>query len=377
MKRTILALALLIATSGITYAQETAEVKPKQSFKEWALGMWKKTFDEDPGLDSDYIFQPYTGIGVAAGYQLNYNSVKINSLINVTNSAVKSMDLNMNMSPRPSHNVSINGGYGPIWFGYSYEIGQSSSKDKSFDFSFTGKSIILDFVYKDIYVVPSASMAIDSEYARNRTVMASAIYAFNSKKFSYKAAYDGRQTIQRKSAGSFVVAAKYMYGNTVLDPSEFLLMSISYGIGRYQSHQASIGAGYSFNWVLFHRDAVNRKDFHNFRNLTFNVTAIPLLTLYNQTITDQYNNPEPYRYSDEIKESVSIFGHVQPNFTARAGLGFSIYRFYMSLWGTMNTMVFKTSEKYLFTSEGDKVFTMSQNGTYSSYNVRLELKYRF
>lgn len=96
----------------------------------------------------------------------------------------------------------------------------------------------------------------------------SGFYIFNHRKFSYPSAYTGK-LVQKKSAGSFLVGAKYLHSNIRLPEQSTVVSSLVLDLIGYSTHQVSIGAGYSFNWVLYHRDAQTSKDIRRLRNLTF------------------------------------------------------------------------------------------------------------
>jgi hypothetical protein len=93
---------------------------------------------------------------------------------------------------------------------------------------------------------------------------------FNGKRFSYAAAYD-QSSIQIRSAGSFMLGL--MWFQTSIDyarPLNALLIQILDGVGRIKLHEGSIGLGYAYNGVPM-------------KNLLINITAMPMLVVYNRT----------------------------------------------------------------------------------------------
>ena len=88
------------------------------------------------------------------------------------------------------------------------------------------------------------TIEISSDMLKTRTLNISGYYAFNHHKFSYPAAFT-QSYIQRRSAGSWMLAAAWMSGNietiTSIHGSE--QMKLHYG-------SFGIGGGYGYNWVI-------------------------------------------------------------------------------------------------------------------------------
>lgn len=97
---------------------------------------------------------------------------------------------------------------------------------------------------------------------------------------------------------------------------------------------------YAFNWVLFHRDPENRRDLARLRNLTINLTAMPMLTVFNRTKTRWYEQTDKFVYSDKIAEKVAMMGNIQPNFIARAALNWTVGHFFLNLWTALRPFPF-------------------------------------
>ena len=72
-----------------------------------------------------------------------------------------------------------------------------------------------------------------------QTLNMNAYYAFNNRHFSYPAAFS-QSYIQRRSAGSFLLAASYMGQNASLDMEQEL---------KLKTRNVGIGAGYGYNYV--------------------------------------------------------------------------------------------------------------------------------
>jgi hypothetical protein len=130
--------------------------------------------------------------------------------------------------------------------------------DEEFDISFYGDKLVLDFVYqnsnslsgtyKGVYTPTNQRMDKATEYSvdeglfNRRTTMFGAMYVFNSRRFSYAAAFD-QTCIQKRSCGSVLLGANYMYNRMRMDLQE-------YGNVYMRSRMLGIGGGYGYNLVL-------------------------------------------------------------------------------------------------------------------------------
>mgnify|MGYP002622455298 CR=1 FL=1 len=128
-----------------------------------------------------------------------------------------------------------------------------------------------------------------------RAVIASAIYLFNGKHFSYAAAYD-QSVIQTRSAGSLMVGASYYYGHiNYADSTNAGLIYLMQNTARIKLWQASAGVGYAYNWVPF-------------KGMLVSVMGMPMLTFVNRIKAYAYQTnveeimEEDWFWDDEISD---------------------------------------------------------------------------
>ena len=104
-----------------------------------------------------------------------------------------------------------------------------------------------------------------------KTLNLNAFYVFNSRRFSYPAAFT-QSYIQRRSAGSFLLAASGMGQHATLDWDQEMQLKMT---------NISLGAGYGYNYVpsqgwLLHISALPTFIVYSNTSMTFGDTRVPL-----------------------------------------------------------------------------------------------------
>ena len=242
------------------------------------------------GVDSNYIAIPDQPWAFVLRSNLSQAFVDLHS------ETRDASPIKMRLRSTTNLTTSVGAWIGYRGYGLGYSIDLSGDRGSNFT---TGFSNILDFLLTNLnigamggrygvnlrirsYEVKHSLQTAWEENSRNpvirdysmeiaepmkvRSVFADAYYMFNGKHFSYAAAYD-QSAIQVRSAGSLVAGLMYHYSRVEYDSGENIdLLDIMHGVGQMKMWQASVGAGYAYNWV-FHR------------NWLFNVTAAPSIGL--------------------------------------------------------------------------------------------------
>ena len=183
----------------------------------------------------------------------------------------------------PSHSIGLWAGYRGLGLGYSMNVG--GDKGSNITVGATGGAYGLNVrIHSFENHNPNFNLNSDliaekdketwqevqlTDPIRVKTIIADGYYMFNSKKFSYAAAYKQR-VIQKRSAGSLM--AGLMYNYTRIDYSSDRngdLIYLMEGLGKVKLWQGSVGVGYAYNWVPA-------------RGLLINVLAMPMLTFVNK-----------------------------------------------------------------------------------------------
>ena len=104
-----------------------------------------------------------------------------------------------------------------------------------------------------------------------KTLNLNAFYVFNSRRFSYPAAFS-QSYIQRRSAGSFLLAASAMGQHATLDWEQEMQLKMT---------NIALGAGYGYNYVpsqgwLLHVSALPTFIVYSNTSMTFGDTSVPL-----------------------------------------------------------------------------------------------------
>ncbi|MBR7005070.1 MAG: DUF4421 family protein [Bacteroidales bacterium] len=248
--------------------------------------------------------------------------------------------------------VGIQVGYGNLSLGWNQKLfGDKEFKNSNLSFDFTSSGYAFQFQYMDFthpmgyelsIGVPDTDDYSDTSGetenpARLRAFIADVSYSFNRRSFAYSAVYKGDK-VQRRSAGSFMFGSKVINGLVESSPED-LISAMSAGVSRYTTTQVSFGGGYSYNFVAFHRQP-DESTGKGLRNLTFNLTAIPMVTLFNKF------SSTTYEVDDNIGEFVkgsttSMNGNLLINYVTRAGMIYSKENKYFSLYGSYDSFSFK------------------------------------
>lgn len=254
--------------------------------------------------------------------------------------------------------IGLQVGYGNLSLGYSQKVGgvrEYVNKAYSFDYMFGGAALRLNYldfrqpIEYEMRVGDPGDLLYQEQagqtdnVGRMRAFMADVLYSFNNRTFAYSAVYKGTK-IQRHSAGTWMLGTKFIQGMVENDPGENLSSWLS-GIASQSTCQVSIGGGYSYNLVPYHRQP-SGEGWEGFRNLTFNLTAVPMVTLFNRFSSVLYE-PDPNGGFKEGRKSV-MKAQSRVNYVVRAGGIYSWNNYYVSLTGTYDSFSYfgKTSLEY-------------------------------
>lgn len=222
--------------------------------------------------------------------------------------------------------------YAKISLGLSFEVDKNKKWHKrNASFGYKSGPWVISADYLKIKDVLSDDMP--DTYCVSKHYTLDVFYGFNRRRFAYDAAF-GRSIVQRRSAGSFMLAARLLHGKSTFDKNDYL-MSLIGNVSGYSSYQGLLGVGYSYNLVFWHKDpqpvtyrAWNSNARQGLRNFTLSVTLIPFLTAYSYVMTVPFSSEEGGASSSRVR---TITNKPQLNYIGRASLGFNFNRFSFGL----------------------------------------------
>ncbi len=295
------------------------------------------------GIDQRYITVPKRPWQVVLKYNVNQMNLKMTSHQSIGDQFL--FDFTSKANTRTANSLGLWVGY--RGYGIGYSIGLRKQTGMYFTTGVTGSSYGLNLrlrTYKSFdpsaegsgYITTSDGSKVDlgnsytwllEQPIRVRTMIIDGYYMFNSKRFSYMAAYD-QSALQIKSAGSFMAGAMYHATTIAYDNLENAgFITFMDDIGKLRIRQASVGFGYAYNWVPV-------------KGLLVSAFAMPMLTFYNRQKVDFYD----VKYDEEtgelkelsLRESKAINSDMMLNFNARLSLTYNFERISLNIYGQWN-----------------------------------------
>ena len=382
--RQITAVILLALTSFQAVSQE------KSSLWDKAVRLISAHSRE---LDPEAVFQPAPHWNVAVSGDLRQAGTSQrhdftiayavlddegNMIVNETDAYILSkLQGNMDKS------VGFQVGYGNLSLGWNQKVGGNREYiNRSFSFDFLGAGYAVQLQYLDFeqpveYEIRTGKKeGWDYENVSGRTdnpgrmkaFIADAFYAFNRRTFAYSAVYKGNM-IQKRSSGTWMFGTKFIGGMVENDPDETISISTG-GMYKNTTRQVSFGGGFSYNFVPFHRQP--GEDLKGLRNLTVNVTAIPMVTLFNQFSSIRHDQTGDYG-SDDMK--VVMNGNLLINYVARAGVIYSWERYFTCLSASYDSYSYSGKSSIPF--QGGYYDKVKSSGHFERWSVGLKFCVKF
>ena len=224
-------------------------------------------------FDTTYITRPKTRWTLIT--RLNFSGMDIESKGYDQGRRFKSV-----MQANRKTTISLGASYLGVALSLSLNPAQLAGKYHDFEINFKsyGRRFGFDVSYTDAknfegwydadgmprYTLPDGTLAV-------KTLNANAFYIFNHRRFSYPAAFS-HNYIQRRSAGSFLLAASFQWQHAFHDWDQDTKLRMT-NIG--------LGAGYGYNFVphrgwLLHLSALPTFILYSHTSMTFGEDRIPL-----------------------------------------------------------------------------------------------------
>ena len=356
------------------------------------LSFWQKVnniFVKPAVVDTTRIYQPKAGISLGtfntvqkAGFDVDVDFAL--DFEDIYQTGLSQYSLSENLCKK----IGLEVGYGKVILGYGLEVGPRSAwKKSSFGLGIIGKSWGAKFNYYKITNPFKSSLTLgeegDAGYFHDEFITEEAAvlksftidgyYAFNNKRFAFPATYKVGM-VQRRTAGSWMLTARYMQGSLYNSPEAS--WDSNNMLDCFNTLQASVGGGYSVNFVLWHKDPVGPRD-EKLRNLTINLTAMPVITLVNYLKTTSYEYDDEGNYSGE--KVSKIWCYPMPNYIGSAALSLTFGRIYFSAQFTYNWFYFRSNDAFVIKKMDlpDYVDDLTFQGSFRDWTVKGLLVYRF
>ena len=280
------------------------------------------------------------------------------------------------------NSIGFQAGYGSLSLALNKQISKSED-DRTFTFDYQSAGYALQVQFYNLsHLVTYHSIVADPSHwgyqewdettldpGRLRSLIVDAFYAFNRRTFAYSAAYKGNM-FQKRSAGSWMFGTKLSLGDFNIDPDD-IIVGLSAGYSKQTSAQISFGGGYSYNFVPLHRQPTGDRE-KGLRNLTFNVTAIPMVTIFNQFTSTAYDTGNG-GYTPVRKSKMN--GNLMVNYVYRVGVAFTrdLYTFNLSA----NSDSYSYEGISTIPSNEIKTPGIKTSGTFMRWTVGLRVSKRF
>ena len=225
------------------------------------------------GIDTAYITRPATKWTVTA--RMNMSGATIES---------GGTDNGQHFKSKMEANRKVTLSVGVSYLGLSLSVAINPAKlmgkyhDFELNFNSYGRRFGFDIIYQDAKNYTGwhdhegmERIELPDGLLSAKTLNLNAFYVFNSRRFSYPAAFS-QSYIQRRSAGSFLLAASGMGQRATIDWNQEMQLKMT---------NISLGAGYGYNYVpsqdwLLHISALPTFIVYSNTSMTFGDTRIPL-----------------------------------------------------------------------------------------------------
>lgn len=306
--------------------------------------------------------------------------------------------------------------YGSLAVGYTVEIGGNGTRRNKYNhFSFVRPRFGINFQYYRIHEymagvyripdIPDFEMSLESrEPGQMRHLVVDGFYFFNPERFSYLAT-TGRNVVQRRSGGSWIASVCFSQSEYGYNRTDGIVLDLPDHVGVLRTGALSLGGGYSFNWVPYHRDP-RGEGLDGFRNLAFNLTFVPRFSLYNHLFVTQYGYPNPdeaakmyqkeFGYLPDEKNLGTVlydyrlekawtgapsreYSFLKPALilSAHAGFIYSWKRYFICLTADFERFGFKGVETTSLDSYDNLLYKTVARGSFYNVTTRVQFNVRF
>jgi len=263
---------LIIALLALT-SEATAQTLTQTERRERMDSALASRYNRNKGIDTAYIMRPQTKWTVVG--RLNVSGAKIE-----TEGIENGQHFNSEMKADYKSTLSVAVSYLGLSLSASLNPAKLMGKYRDYELNFNsyGKRFGFDVIYQDAKNFTGwhdhdgmERIELPADMLKVMTLNVNAFYIFNSRRFSYPAAFS-QSYIQRQSAGSILLAASGQGQHATLDWEQEMQLKMT-NIG--------IGAGYGYNYVprqgwLLHISALPTFIVYSNTSMSFGDDLVPL-----------------------------------------------------------------------------------------------------
>jgi hypothetical protein len=264
---------LLIVALLALASEATAQTLTQSERRERMDSALTSRYNRNKGIDTAYIMRPQTKWTVVG--RINVSGAKIEA-----EGVDNGLHFKSEMKADYKSTLSVAVSYLGISLSASLNPAKLMGKYRDYELNFNsyGKRFGFDIIYQDAKNFTGwhdhdgmERINLPADMLKVKTLNVNAFYVFNSRRFSYPAAFS-QSYIQRRSAGSFLLAASGQGQHASLDWEQEMQLKVT-NIG--------IGAGYGYNYVprqgwLLHISALPTFIVYSKTSMTFGDNRVPL-----------------------------------------------------------------------------------------------------
>ena len=232
-------------------------------------------------IDTAYITRPATKWTVTARYNVSGAKIKAKGIDN---------GLHFNSEMKADYKSTLSLGISYLGFTLSAALNPAKMmgkyRDYELNFNSYGRRFGFDVIYQNAHNFTGwhdqdgmERIELTDGLLKVKTLNVNAFYVFNSRRFSYPAAFS-QSYIQRQSAGSFLLAVSGQGQHATIDWEQEMQLKMT---------NLALGAGYGYNYVpgrgwLLHISALPTFIVYSNTSMTFGDTSVPLHYHFPETI---------------------------------------------------------------------------------------------
>lgn len=264
-----LLLAVLLALTSEATAQTLTQTERRERMDSALV----TRYNRNKGIDTAYIMRPQTKWTIVGRVNVSGAEIEAEGIDNGQHfKSLMEADYKSTLSVAVSYlGISLSASLNPAKLMGKY-------RDYELNFNSYGKRFGFDVIYQDAKNFTGwhdqegmERIELPADMLKVKTLNVNAFYVFNSRRFSYPAAFS-QSYIQRRSAGSFLLAASGQGQHATLDWEQEMQLKMT-NIG--------IGAGYGYNYVprqswLLHLSLLPTFIVYSNTSMTFGDDRVPL-----------------------------------------------------------------------------------------------------